>query len=426
MNKCKLGDLFYIKQGFAFKSEKYVSQSPYVLCTLGNFSESNNFKFNPDKATYYPDEFSHDFILQENDLIMPLTEQVVGLFGNTAFVPKTKDFQFVLNQRVGKIIPYSEKADKIFLHYLLSTELVRNQIEATASGTKQRNTSPDKIYDVTVWVPNVTAQRIIGQRLYALEQKINNNIRICSELESMAKMLYDYWFVQFDFPDENGKPYRTSGGEMVWNDQLKREIPKGWKVKPLSYGIKSINTGLNPRDNFSLGKGNIQYVTVKNLTTAGTIDFSGCDTLDEEAKSMVHTRSDISIGDILFASIAPLGRCYLIQSTPKNWDINESVFSIRANPEVVTSEFLYMYFMSNVFIKGATSSSTGSIFKGIRINTLLDIVAIFPPKHVVDAFTSKVKTLLELKEEKAEENRELTKLRDWLLPMLMNGQATVK
>ena len=105
MNKCKLGDLFYIKQGYAFKSEKYVSHSNYILCTLANFSESNNFKFSSEKDTYYPDEFSHEFILCENDLIIPLTEQVVGLFGNTAFVPKTEGFQFVLNQRVGKIIP---------------------------------------------------------------------------------------------------------------------------------------------------------------------------------------------------------------------------------------------------------------------------------------------------------------------------------
>ncbi|MDA6859490.1 restriction endonuclease subunit S, partial [Escherichia coli] len=91
--------------------------------------------------------------------------------------------------------------DKLFLHYLLSTQLVRDQIEATASGTKQRNTSPDKIYDVTVWVPNIDQQRIIGRYLYSLEQKCNVNNKICSELETMAKTLYDYWFVQFDFPD---------------------------------------------------------------------------------------------------------------------------------------------------------------------------------------------------------------------------------
>ena len=199
----------------------------------------------------------------------------------------------------------------------------------------------------------------------------------------------------------------------------------GWEVCPLSRIISSINTGLNPRDNFVLGNGDIQYLTVKNLTTSGTIDFSGCDTVDEKAREIIHRRSDISVGDILFASIAPLGRCYLIQSAPEKWDINESVFSIRPNVFHASSEFLYMYFMSDTFIKGATSSSTGSIFKGIRINTLLDIVAVIPPKDVIDAFTAEIKTMLELKEQKNNENSELTKLRDWLLPMLMNGQAVV-
>ena len=212
---------------------------------------------------------------------------------------------------------------------------------------------------------------------------------------------------------------------MEWSEQLKRKIPQGWKVTPLSTIISGINTGLNPRDNFILGNGNIQYLTVKNLTTAGTIDFNGCDTIDEEARAIIHRRSDISIGDILFASIAPLGRCYLIQSTPENWDINESVFSIRGNSEYVTPEFLYMYFMSDTFIKGATSSSTGSIFKGIRINTLLDMVAVIPPKHIAEAFSAQIKDMLALKAQKSEENMELTKIRDWLLPMLMNGQATV-
>ncbi len=182
MRKCKLGDLFEIKQGFAFKSEKYLSSGEFVLCTLGNISADNNFKYDLSKANYYPDEFSHSFILDEGDLIIPLTEQAVGLFGNTAFVPHTEGFKFVLNQRVGKVIPQKDKADKHYLHYLLSTELVRNQIEATATGTSQRNTSPEKIYDVTVWVPNIEQQRKIGKTLFDMERKENCNNRINDNL----------------------------------------------------------------------------------------------------------------------------------------------------------------------------------------------------------------------------------------------------
>lgn len=313
-----------------------------------------------------------------------------------------------------------------YLAFYLRSQLFRKAVTNNAFMTLRASFNEDIFSFLNLYLPEYKEQVKIGDMLYSMEQKIQLNKQICAELEAMAKTLYNYWFTQFDFPDENGKPYRSSGGEMVWNDQLKREIPKRWDVRPLSHVISSINTGLNPRDNFILGNGDIQYLTVKNLTTSGTIDFSGCDTVDEQAREIIHKRSDVSVGDILFASIAPLGRCYLIQNPPEKWDINESVFSIRRNASRVTSEFLYMYFMSDTFIKAATSSSTGSIFKGIRINTLLDIAAVIPPKDIVTAFTTQVKTLLALKEQKGTENRELTKLCDWLLPMLMDGQATVE
>lgn len=313
-----------------------------------------------------------------------------------------------------------------YLAFYLRSQLFRKAVTNNAFMTLRASFNEDIFSFLNLYLPEYKEQVKIGDMLYSMEQKIQLNKRICAELEAMAKTLYNYWFTQFDFPDANGKPYRSSGGELVWNDQLKRKIPKGWDVRPLSHVISSINTGLNPRDNFILGNGDIQYLTVKNLTTSGTIDFSGCDTVDEQAREIIHKRSDVSVGDILFASIAPLGRCYLIQNPPEKWDINESVFSIRRNAFRVTLEFLYMYFMSDTFIKAATSSSTGSIFKGIRINTLLDIAAVIPPKDIVTAFTTQVKTLLALKEQKGTENRELTKLRDWLLPVLMNGQATVE
>ena len=202
-------------------------------------------------------------------------------------------------------------------------------------------------------------------------------------------------------------------------------IPEGWTFCKVQDIISNICTGLNPRDNFKLGTGDIKYITVKNLTTNGTLDFTGCDTIDESARAIVHNRSDIQIGDILFASIAPLGRCYLIQSEPTDWDINESVFSIRANTDIVTPSFLYLYFMSDAFIKRATSSSTGSIFKGIRINTLLETELCVPPLSVILKFEERLASTFPLKSKNYEEIQRLSNLRDWLLPMLMNGQATI-
>ena len=380
------------------------------------------FKIDDSDIKYISHEFCEKIsksILHEGDIVIVRT----GVPGTCCVIPSEYD-----GCNCSDVVIVHPNTKLVNAHYLAAFINIwgRRQIDNNKVGAIQKHFNVRSAEEMLVYLPNNDTQKRIADVVVNLNKKIENNHSIFAELETLARALYDYWFVQFDFPDGNGKPYRTSGGKMIWNKQLKREIPEGWCVKSLSHGIKSINTGLNPRDNFSLGKGHIQYVTVKNLTTSGTIDFSGCDTLDEKARTLVHARSDIKVGDILFASIAPLGRCYLIQTTPENWDINESVFSIRANLEILTPEFLYMYLMGNVFIKGATSSSTGSIFKGIRINTLMDMVTLFPPKAIVDNFTVQIKEWLRLKDQYNEENLELAKLRDWLLPMLMNGQARVE
>lgn len=396
----------------------------YVLCTLGNISEDNNFKFNPSRANYYPDEFPHRFILEAGDLILPLTEQAVGLFGNSAFIPQTDEFHFVLNQRVGKIVPKSG-VSKRYLHYLLSTGLVRQQIEATASGTSQRNTSPEKIYGVTVWVPSESAQESIGDFLFNIEEQINVNNQVNDNLQVMLQTLYGYWFLQFDFPDENGRPYRSSGGRMAWNDQLKREIPLDWRVGANEELFDGIRTGLNPRQNFNLRTQGIAYLTVKNLTKDGGLDFTSCDYIDEEAMAKVRRRSDLRVGDILFASIAPLRRCFLIYEEPRDWEINESVFSIRPRRGVTTPEYVYCHLMSDAFVKQAEQSSTGSIFKGIRHETLKGMMTVIPPETIAQSYASAVSPIMRMRNDNLEENRKLQELRDWLLPLLMNGQATV-
>lgn len=391
----------------------------------------NNLSLSLDK--FYDDEFVFvtkekaeelNCYAQKGDLLFT----AAGTIGQVGILESPLKYEkYVISNKQLRARIDTTKVSLLYAYYWFASPWMQDYFIRNNKGSTVPLITLTELKDAPISYPeDVSVQRRVVEKIESISCKIDINRNICSELETMAKTLYDYWFTQFDFPNEEGKPYRSSGGVMEWNEQLKREIPKGWKVDSLSHAISSINTGLNPRDNFVLGDGDIQYLTVKNLTTSGTIDFGGCDTVDEQARKIIHKRSDISVGDVLFASIAPLGRCYLIQSTPEKWDINESVFSIRPNTTNVTSEFLYMFFMSDAFIKGATSSSTGSIFKGIRINTLLNIVAVIPPKDVIDAFTAEIKTMLELKEQTNNESGELVKLRDWLLPMLMNGQATVE
>lgn len=321
------------------------------------------------------------------------------------------------------------KVDSDYLYYCISQskyiEYLAQIADTNASSYPSINPSDLANMQIDI-IDDLNEQIKIGVLLRNIDLKIALNNKINQDLEILSKTLYDYWFLQFEFPNEDGKPYKSTGGKMVWNEELKREIPEGWNSSTVTKCIKHVNTGLNPRNNFKLGNGNIKYVTVKNLTTNGSIDFAGCDTINEGARSIVHNRSDVSKNDILFASIAPLGRCVIVQENPKDWDINESVFSIRPNLEKVSSEYLYLYFMSEHFIKKAEHSSSGSVFNGIRINVLEDIPILIPENKIMIKFTESVKKMLYMKYVNEKENQELAFLRDFLLPLLMNGQVGFK
>lgn len=424
LKKYKLGELIEVTRGQSLSGEYYSTNGKLMRLTLGNFDYRNNC-FKDDKSKdnlYFTGPVKKEFILKKDDIITPLTEQAIGLLGSTAKIPCSE--KYIQSQDVA-LICCNEKLNPNFAFYLIPSKTVRSQLSAAAQQTKIRHTSPDKIKDCYVWIPEYSEQEKIGNLLSKIDKKIAINREINRNLEELAKQIYDYWFVQFDFPNEEGKPYKSSGGKMVWNETLKREIPADWEVKKLNACLKHINTGLNPRDNFVLGNGSIKYITVKNLTTDGTIDFSGCDLIDENARTIVHERSKISKGDILFASISPLGRCYIIQEQPENWDINESVFSIRPNQKIITPEYLYCYLTSEWFMKKAEKEATGSIFAGIRMAALNAMTIIVPDEKVLKRFSSLIKPIFEQKDKLFNEIQHLTKLRDNLLPLLMNGQVTL-
>lgn len=285
------------------------------------------FKIISDDMKYVSAEFSNSLsksILHKGDVVIVRT----GIPGTCCVVPAEYD-----GCNCSDVVIVHPNTELVNPHYLAAyiNFWGQRQIQNNKVGAIQQHFNVHSAEEMLIFLPDITEQEKIAKTIVALNGKIENNFSVCVELEAMAKTLYDYWFTQFDFPDENGKPYCSSGGEMVWNDQLKREIPKRWDVRPLSHVISSINTGLNPRDNFILGNGDIQYLTVKNLTTSGTIDFSGCDTVDEQAREIIHKRSDVSVGDILFASIAPLGRCYLIQNPPEKWDIRNFLIQLNSS-----------------------------------------------------------------------------------------------
>ena len=389
----------------------------YVICTLGNISEDNNFKFNPSRANYYPDEFPRRFILEAGDLILPLTEQAVGLFGNSAFIPQTDEFYFVLNQRVGKIVPKSG-VSKRYLHYLLSTGLVKQQIEATASGTSQRNTSPEKIYEVTVWVPSESAQESIGDFLFNIEEQINVNNQVNDNLQAMLQTLYGYWFLQFDFPDENGRPYRSSGGRMVWNDQLKREIPAGWRVASLVSNplCEPLKPGIAP---FS------------EKTYLATADVVGT-TIKDGSRIRYETREGRAnmepvLHSVWFAKMKGSVKHLFLNEACASL-ISETILStgfVGLKCEPVAFEYIASFIASEQFEPLKDLHAHGATQQAVNNTDLENILLPIPDAETLRRFSQLASSTLSRFNASIVENKRLQELRDWLLPMLMNGQATV-
>ena len=239
----------------------------------------------------------------------------------------------------------------------------------------------------------------------------------------MAKQLYDYWFVQFDFPNEEGKPYKSNGGAMVWNEKLKREIPQRWRDCVLGDYIGRITNGLNPRKNFVLGSGNNYYVTIRSLVGT-TIDWNNCDRCDNEALSKINSRSQLQIGDIIFSAIGTIGRTYYILEEPTNWNISETSFTLRAK-ENVPNDFFYGMLRSNEIQIKADKAAMGSTLRCLVMDSLCSLQYIEIPNYMMKLFAAKVSPLYRQIHRNNKEIAELTKQRDELLPLLMNGQATV-
>lgn len=246
---------------------------------------------------------------------------------------------------------------------------------------------------------------------------------INDNLEAMAKQLYDYWFVQFDFPNEEGKPYKSNGGVMVWNEKLKREIPQGWSDCVLGDYIGRITNGLNPRKNFVLGSGNNYYVTIRSLVGT-TIDWNNCDRCDDEALSKINSRSQLQIGDIIFSAIGTIGRTYYILEEPTNWNISETSFTLRAK-ENIPNDFFYGMLRSNEIQIKADKAAMGSTLRCLVMDSLCSLQYIEIPSYMMKLFATKVSPLYRQIHRNNKEIAELTKQRDELLPLLMNGQASV-
>ena len=410
LKKYKLGDLVEVTRGMSLSGQFYSETGTLIRLTLGNFNmNGGGFKENTSKTDlYFTGPVKEEYILQEDDIITPLTEQSLGLLGTTARIPKSG--KYIQSQDVALVKCKEGLIDPNFCYYLISSNIVRQQLSAAAQQTKIRHTSPDKIKDCTVWVPNIENQKKIGRILTDIDSKIVVNRQINDNLEAMAKQLYDYWFVQFDFPNEESKPYKSSGGKMVWNDKLKREIPEGWKDGVFS-DIANITMGQSP-DGSSYnedGEGEIFY--------QGSTDF-GIRFPSVRMYTTAPTRF-AKQGDILMSVRAPVGAVNIANT---DCCIGRGLSAINSKIGSMT----YIYFVIHYLkVRFASLNSAGTTFGSITKDDLYRLPIVIPSSDVIKMYESISKPIFDKQMNIGQEIENLTNLRDELLPLLMNGQVSV-
>ena len=409
LKKYKLGDLVEVTRGMSLSGQFYSETGTLIRLTLGNFNmNGGGFKENTSKTDlYFTGPVKEEYILQEGDIITPLTEQSLGLLGTTAKIPESG--KYIQSQDVALVKCKEGLIDPNFCYYLISSNLVRQQLSAAAQQTKIRHTSPDKIKDCTVWVPDLENQKRIGRILADIDSKITLNCQINDNLEAMAKQLYDYWFVQFDFPDEEGKPYKLNGGKMVWNDKLKREIPDGWSAKSI-FDEMSVQYGFPfSTDDFTEEVTNIPVVRIRDI-------------LDNTISAYSHEETDdkyrLNEADLLIGMDGNFHMNYWIDNIAY---LNQRSVRLRSKHNSNVSIVQARYDIEP-YIKAKEQRAKGSTVGHLSDKDLKELkVMVCPNRRMRDALDSLLYRIIANRKE----NLCLTKQRDELLPLLMNGQVSV-
>lgn len=426
LHECKLGDLIDVTRGQSLPGEFYSTEGEFIRLTCGNFDYVNNsFKENKSKEDlYYVGKIKPEFIMEKGDIITPLTEQAIGLLGSTAIIPESG--KYIQSQDVAKIICKEDKIDHDFAYYLIPSKCVKEQLSAAAQQTKIRHTSPDAIKNCKVFVPSLPEQKKIAAVLSALDNKIALNKKMNQKLEAMAKRLYDYWFVQFDFPDENGRPYKTTGGPMVYNPTLKREIPVGWEVKKVSDYVDLITKGTTPSTlGFDFQDTGINFVKVECIEN-GQILQENLMHISEEA-NVAMKRSQLRSNDILVTIAGRLGSAAIVSDNILPANTNQAVALIRLKKEYGhLVNYIYRVISSSSMQKRLQGSNAQSIQKNLTLPILGDIEFVQDSNcEIIKRFNEITKPIFLRQQENIQEITRLTALRDKLLPLLMNGQVVV-
>ena len=408
MEKCKLGDIATVEISGVDKKMKD-GEKEIRLCNFVDVyynwaittARYDSFMF----ASANPNEISK-FQLKKGQVALTKDSETRDDIGIPTYIADDFD-DVILGYHCALITPNKAILDGRYLNALLHTDYAKKYFACNASGSGQRYAlSVEALNSFPVPIIPLSEQERIGEIFSALDKKIELNRQINQNLEAMAKQLYDYWFVQFDFPDENGRPYKSSGGKMVWNENLKREIPEIFEWCTLKDFIQLEDSKRIPLS------------SKERLDKKGIYPYYGATGI------MDYVNDYIFDGDYLL--LAEDGSTSDANGNPivqyiwgKNWVNNHAHIILPQTDGFI----LYTYqLLKNI---PAKMIETGSIQKKISQENLLAYKIILPIQRLIKYYCEIISPLWEQRKNNIEEILALTKQRDELLPLLMNGQVSV-
>lgn len=412
LKKYKLGDcLILIKNGAVIQQRKGCSGIP-----ITRIETLSNNRFNRDRLGYadIKDESLYvDYILDDCDLLMSHINSREFL-GRTVLYQQKNDERIIHGMNLLRIKTNPALLDSYYAYYLFQTGYFKKLIDSIRKDAiNQSSISISDICNLKFDLPSVENQKKIVKILKILDQKIELNHKINDNLEAMAKQLYDYWFVQFDFPNEEGKPYKSSGGKMVWNEKLKREIPEGWEVGNLSDYLQVITE----RVSASTVNESTKYAPIEVLPRK-KMSFNECAPIENAISGLCAFRHK----NILLSN----RRVYFHKVCIAAFDgiTRDTVIVLKPNANDLLG-YSYQLVNDNVFIEYATRHSYGSEQPVLSWESA-KMYKVLKPKSRLDVLYSKcADSIIDCVIENELEIADLTKQRDELLPLLMNGQVSV-
>ena len=351
-------------------------------------------------------------MLEDGDLLFARRSLVESGAGKCSIVYEPTE-EMTFESSVIRVRLDNTRANPLFYYYWFKSTVGRRAMKTLVTGSNVKGIKGSELENLLVPNIPIDKQNQIVDFLLRLDKKIILNNTICADLEAMAKQMYDYWFTQYDFPDENGKPYKSSGGKMVFNEDINREIPDGWEVKQLS-DIASLETNSVFPDNHTYYNHYSIPAYDDNKTPAYEI-----------GSSIASNKYLVEHNSILVSKLNPqFKRIWLAKNPPEHSICSTEFLPIKSNNSEMP--FLYSVLCSDSFSVHLVQKATSSTGSRKRIDPTNCLSFEFAyNEDIANKYSEIMNDCVERIEKIPVENKQLSELRDFLLPMLMNGQIKI-